>query len=155
MQTLRFKPMFDKLYFMLFIPLLILLIVITALSVIEPGSLYIIIPLDLFSLYFMVAPFFGYAALGENTLFIKYGFFIKREIAYEKIRDVKLTRGFLSYSTLSLKNSFEHIDIRYNAFDMTTISVRDNDGFIQELNARRFAAVNGKNIFTGTEKEKI
>jgi hypothetical protein len=34
---------------------------------------------------------------------------------------------------LSLKNSFEHVNIKYNKFDMITISVKNNDELIEKL----------------------
>ncbi len=37
---------------------------------------------------------------------------------------------------LSLKNSIEHVNIKYNTFDIMTVSVADNDGFIKELTTR-------------------
>jgi hypothetical protein len=38
---------------------------------------------------------------------------------------------------LSLKNALEHVNIKYNNFDIVSVSVVDNDGFIEELNTRR------------------
>ena len=37
---------------------------------------------------------------------------------------------------LALKNSIEHVDIKYNSFDVTCVSVKDNDAFIKELEER-------------------
>jgi hypothetical protein len=37
---------------------------------------------------------------------------------------------------VSLKNAIEHVNIKYNSFDVTTVSVVDNDGFIEELKER-------------------
>jgi hypothetical protein len=39
----------------------------------------------------------------------------------------------------SLKNALEHVNIKYNTFDIVSVSVVDNDGFIEELNTRRRA----------------
>lgn len=133
MEGRRYKPLVDKLFWIISIPTLAILVAVTALCLVEPGVLFIIAPVDLFTVYFLLSPLFGYVELRERCLFIKYGFILKKEIPYEKIREVKKARGFLSYSFLSLKNSFEHIDIKYNSFDMTTVSVIDNDGFIEAL----------------------
>ena len=37
---------------------------------------------------------------------------------------------------LSLKNSVEHITIKYNKFDVTTVSVTDNDDLMINIRAR-------------------
>ena len=37
---------------------------------------------------------------------------------------------------MALKNAIEHVNIKYNTFDVTTVSVADNDGFIEELDRR-------------------
>ena len=38
---------------------------------------------------------------------------------------------------LSLKSAMEHVEIRYNSFDVTVVSVKDNDALIAELDERR------------------
>ena len=55
------------------------------------------------------------------------------EILFEK--GIVKERKFYAESMMSLKNAFEHINIKYNAFDVTTVSVVDNDGFIKMLQA--------------------
>jgi hypothetical protein len=94
------------------------------------------IPVDLFTLYFFASPFFAYVELREKTLFIKYGFFSKREIPYESIRELKKDRRFYSESMLAIKNSMDHVNIKYNRFDVTSVSVVGNDGFVEKLTAR-------------------
>ena len=138
METKRFKPLFDKLYLILLIPTLFLMLGVTALIFVfpEPAAIFIIIAVDLFVAYFFVSPLFGYVELRENSLFIKYGFFLKKEIPYEKIRETSKKRKFYSDSMMSLKNSFEHVNIKYNAFDVTSISVVDNDAFALALEER-------------------
>ena len=37
---------------------------------------------------------------------------------------------------LSLKNSYDHINIKYNFYDVTTVSLKDEDAFIAELSKR-------------------
>ena len=37
---------------------------------------------------------------------------------------------------MSLKNAMEHVNIRYNAFDVTTVSVKENDELMRELESR-------------------
>ena len=138
MQSQRFKPLFDKLYLILLIPTAIVVLGATAMVLIfpEPVALVLIILVDLFVLYFFVSPLFGYVELRESSVFIKYGFFLKKEIPYEKIRGVVKDRKFYSDSIMSLKNSFEHVNIKYNAFDVTSVSVVDNDEFIETLEER-------------------
>jgi hypothetical protein len=74
--------------------------------------------------------------LRENSIFVKFGFFVKREISYSKIRDAVKVRKFYSDSMISLKNSFEHVNVKYNTFDILTLSVKGNDEFIDEIKAR-------------------
>lgn len=137
MQNKIFKPLFDKLFWWTFIPTAILLAVMTAFSALAPITLLVTIPTDLFSAYFFVSPFFAYVELRENSVFIKFGFLLKKEIPYNKIRRVEKDRKIYSESILALKNALEHVNIRYNTYDVATVSVKDNDLFIEELNVRR------------------
>ncbi len=88
---------------------------------------------DVFTYYFMVSSLVGYVELREHTLYVKFGFILKREIPYDKIRELNKERRIMSYSMLSLKNSLEHINIKYNRFDMITVSVVKNDELIERL----------------------
>lgn len=137
----KFRPKIDRLFYIVWIPTVLLLSFATAIASIEPLPLLILLATDAFTLYFLVSPLFGYVELRENTLLIKYGFIIKREIAYAKIRDVKKERRWYSDTMLSLKSAVEHVRIKYNSFDVTTVSVSDNDALIAEL-GWRVASVN-------------
>ena len=134
----RYKPLIDKLYFMITIPTLILIAAATALVCVfpEPLAILIIIPVDLLIVYFLVSPLFGYVELREDTLFIKYGFMLKKEIPYSKIRSLQKGRRWYSETMMSLKNAFEHVEIKYNSFDVTTVSVINNENLIKEINDR-------------------
>ena len=136
MKNTIFKPQYDKLFFIIWIPTSVLMLGATVFSAFYPIALAIMLSVDLFTFYFLVSPLFGYVELRENTLFIKFGFFIKREIPYEKIRGTCKERKFYSDSMLSLKSSFEHVNIKYNKFDVVTVSVVTNDKFIEELGSR-------------------
>ena len=136
MKNKRFKPKFDKLFCIPVVIACILLVAGTVLAVLAPPALFVMIPCDLMLLYFMLSSFFGYAELRENTVFIKFGFFLKKEIPYNKIRRLEKGYGWYSESMTALKNSMEHVNIWYNTYDVTTVSVVDNDEFIQELCAR-------------------
>jgi hypothetical protein len=61
---------------------------------------------------------------------------MKREIPYGRIRGMSLERKFYSDSMLSLKGAFEHVNIKYNRFDLISVSVRTNDALIDALNER-------------------
>ncbi len=139
MENIRFKPKFDKLFAIIFIPTVSLTLCATVIpSLFSLSTLWITLPTLIFVLYFVISPLFGYAELRESTLLIKYGLILKKEIPYEKIRGAYIERGFYSQSMMSLKNSFEHVNIKYNSFDVTTISVKDNEKFISELGKRSF-----------------
>ena len=132
MQNKRFKPKIDKLFWIILIPTSILLLAFTALSFLSPAALFIIIPVDLFTFYFLISPLFGYVELREISVFIKFGFMLKREIPYRTVRSIKKERKIISESMLSLKNSLDHVNIKYNAFDTVAVSVKDNDELIVE-----------------------
>ena len=132
----RFKPKYDKIFWWTWIPTIGLLIAATVIAALEPAALFVVIPTDIFTLYFLFSSLVGYAELRESSVFIKFGFILKREIPYAKIRGVTKERKLYADSTVALKNSMEHLNIRYNVFDVASVSVRDNDEFLSELTAR-------------------
>ena len=132
----RYPPLIDKLYWMLFIPTVALTLLISIIPSLEaPKTLFLTVPIFLFLIYFFISPLFGYVELRESTLFIKYGLILKREIPYKKIRGTEKKHAWYSDSMLSLKNSLDHVNIKYNTFDLTAVSVKGNDEFISELEA--------------------
>lgn len=132
----KFKPLVDKLYYIIMIPTVTLLAVLTAVAAISPLSLLASIPADLFVIWFFVSPLFGYVEPRENSLYIKYGLILKKEIPYDKIVRVEKERRFYSESMMSLKNALEHVNIRYNRYDLTCVSVVGNDELIEEIDRR-------------------
>lgn len=136
MEKKRYLPLIDKLFFIVSIPTLILVGAGVAISVYSIPALMIMCAIALFVLYVLISPLFGYVELGESSLVIKYGFFLKKEISYTSIRDITRERKFYSDSMLSLKNSLDHVNIKYNKFDITSVSVKNNDEFIAELEKR-------------------
>lgn len=136
MEKKRYLPLIDKLFFIVSIPTLILVGAGVAISVYSIPALMIMCAIALLVLYVLISPLFGYVELGESSLVIKYGFFLKKEISYTSIRDITRERKFYSDSMLSLKNSLDHVNIKYNKFDVTSVSVKSNDEFIAELEKR-------------------
>ena len=137
MENKRYKPLVDGMWLGIIIPTgLVLLAAVIASAILDPAGLAILIPTFLFTLYFLIGPFFGYVELREETVFIKYGLFLKREIPYKRVRAIVKASGFYSESMLSLKCSREHINIKYNTFDVTSVSVIGNDELIEELEKR-------------------
>ena len=133
MKNQRFKPLFDKTYKSIWISLSVLMACFTLLAVFEPTALFVMIPTDLFVLYFLLSPLFGYVELREDVVFIRFGLILKREIPYEKIRGLTKERKFYSDSMLALKNAMEHVNIKYNTFDIMSVSVVESAAFIQAL----------------------
>lgn len=129
----RYKPLFDRTYLIICIITLIPCIAVLFLAAFHISILFIDLPILLLAVYFLVSPLFGYVELRENTLFIKYGLMLKEEIAYDRIRDVVKERKFYSDSLVSLKCAAEHVNIKYGIFDVTTVSVKDNDGLISDI----------------------
>ena len=136
MTTIVYKPKIDRYYYLIYIPTNVLMLAGTCLAL---GSLFALIVMllsDILVLYFTLSPLFGRVELREDTLFIKFGFFLTREIPYARIREIKKERRIYTDTMLSLKNSLEHITIKYNVYDVTAVSVRDNDEFILSLEER-------------------
>lgn len=138
MNIQRYKPLVDKLFWIISVPTTVLLIGVTLAVCFFPAplALFITILTDLIVIYFLIAPLFGYVELREDSVYIKYGLFLNKEIPYRKIRKIEKERRFYSDSMLSLKNAFDHINIKYNTFDITSVSVVNNDIFIENLNKR-------------------
>ena len=136
MKTQKFKPLFDKTYKSIWISLSVLMILFTALALFEPTALFVMIPTDLFVLYFLLSPLFGYVELREEVVFIRFGLILKREIPYRKIRGITKERKFYSDSMLALKNAMDHINIKYNSFDVMSVSVVESEAFMQALEQR-------------------
>ena len=135
-KTRRFQPLFDITYKSIWISLSVLMALFTALAALEPTALFVMIPTDLFVLYFLLSPLFGYVELREEVVFIRFGLILKREIPYEKIRGITKERKFYSDSMLALKNAMEHVNIKYNTFDVMSVSVMDSEAFVTELEKR-------------------
>jgi len=130
----KYRVKVDRLFFFIFIPLLLILLSVTVvLGVLDSVTLFWLLPIDIFTLYFLISPLFGYCELREEGLFIRYGFIITRYIPYEKIRGIEEKRAFYTNSMLSLKCAFSHIDIKYNLYDVTSVGVRESDEFIRRL----------------------
>ena len=136
MDIKTFKPLVDKMYWVILASTVAILLFMTAVASFSQIALFITIFADLIVIYFFVSPLFGYVELRENSVYIKYGLLLSKEIPYEKIRGAVKEHKFYSDSMASLKNSFEHVNLKYNTFDVTTVSVVDNDAFIKELEYR-------------------
>ena len=131
-----YKPLIDKLFVATLAIVAVLLAVMTVISAMFPISLAVTLPIDFSVFYIIISPLYGYVELREKSVFIKFGFFLKKEIPYSKIKDVKSDRKFYSESMIALKNAVEHVNIRYNKFDVVTVSVVNNEAFVAELKER-------------------
>lgn len=136
MENKKFKPLLDKMFFMIWIPTSILLLVVTMLSFVDLLALVFMLFIDAFIGYFLVSPLYGYVELREQTVYVKLGFIVEREIPYSKIRGVSKERKFYADSMVSLKNALEHVNIKYNKFDLLSVSVVGNDELMKEIEAR-------------------
>ena len=136
MENRRFKPLIDKTYYMIWIPTMIVLVLCTAAACFSLGSILVMAFTDLFAIYFLITSLFGYVELREEVVFVKLGLIISREIPYGKIREITRDKKIYSESTVSLKCALEHVNIKYNKFDVLTVSVVGNDELVRELEAR-------------------
>ena len=134
----KYKPLVDKLFWVTFIVAIALVVGVTVPVFLYPEPFAIIITLlvDLLVVYLLVSPLCGYVELRETSVFIKFGFFLFREIPYSKIRCIKKEKKLYADSMLSLKNAVEHINIKYNSFNVVSVSVVQDDEFIEELTER-------------------
>lgn len=140
MENKIYKPKVDRLFYIIWIPTVLLLIAATVITCFNIIPLLLMLSVDIFTLYFLVSPLVGYVELRPDSMFVKYGFILKRDIPYTNIREIKKERKLYSESMMSLKNAIEHVNIKYNSFDVTTVSVTDNDAFIIDLKSRINAA---------------
>ena len=136
---MRFRPRVDRLFWIIWVPTAVLMLVLTVVGAFAPMALVLMILVDLFVFYFLVSSLVGYVELRERSVFIRFGFILKREIPYESIRCVEKERRFYADSMLLLKNAMEHLNIKYNRFDLVCVSVVDNDALLAELEARMAA----------------
>lgn len=140
MENEKFKPKFDILYYSTLIFSSVFLIGVSLIGVIFDGALsvlFVTVPTTLFIGYFLLSPVFGYVELRERCVFVKFGFFLTREIPYEKIRGTTVERKFYSDSIVSLKNAVEHLNIKHGTFDMTTVSVVGNERLAERIMERK------------------
>lgn len=136
MKNKVYRPRFDKLFYLIWAPLIILLLVITILSWNELIPLIIMLFTDVFCLYFLFSSLVAYVEFRDDSLFVKCGFILKKEIPYSEIKEINKERKLYTYSMLSIKNAMEHVNIKYNKYDWISVSVIDNDAFIVDLNKR-------------------
>lgn len=136
MENKRYKPLIGKMFFIIWIPTLILLITATVMSAPYIAALLIMLATDIFTVYFLISPLFGYVELREDEVFVKLGFFTTVEIPYNKIRAVVKERKLYADSLISLKNSLDHVNIKYNRFDVLSVSVVDNDELIDMIKTK-------------------
>ena len=132
----RFKPKIGKMFYVIWVPTVVFLIAITAVSLVAPLAFVILLFTDALTLYFLLTSLFGYVELREETVFVKFGFIARAEIPYSAIRGVTKERKLYADSIMSLKNSLDHVNIKYNRFDVVSVSVTDNDELISEIEAR-------------------
>ena len=132
----KFKPLIDKSFYLIWVPLSVIMIILTVISIEYLSALIIMALTDIFTFYFLFSSLSAYVELREDTMLVKFGFIIKREIEYSRIREISKERRFYSQSMLSIKNALEHVNIKYNRFDVISVSVVTNDELISELNAR-------------------
>lgn len=144
METKRYKPRFDKTYIIIYVATNLFLIAALLIPMlIDPyvGVMILFAVTLLFVNYFIVSPMFGYVELRDESLYIRFGFILKREIPYSKIRGIDRHCKFYADSMISLKNALGHVNVKYNSFDMVSLSVKDGDDFISELCRRAGANI--------------
>ena len=131
---MKFKPRIDSYYLgiIAITELLVTAALALCLADFTLGGLLIMLFTFIFMNFFIISPFFGYAELREEELYIKFGFFLRKAIPYSKIRAVEKKRDWYSSSLVSLKMAKEHLDVKYNRFDVVSLSIKDEEIFIEE-----------------------
>lgn len=132
---MKYKCKIDKGYLIFYLVLELLFLIVPIVSFILKDIIEGLVELIPFAIitFCFTSSLNAYVILHENELFIKYGFILKKSIPYEKIIGIEKKKQFICESIIAIKNSKEHIDIKYNKFDVTSISVKNNDFFINEL----------------------
>ena len=132
----KFKPKIGRMFYVIWVPTVIFLIAMTAVSFVAPLAFVILLLTDALTLYFLLTSLFGYVELRGDSVFVKFGFIATVQIPYSRIREVTKERKLYADSIMSLKNSLEHVNIRYNRFDVVSVSVVDNDSLMNEIEKR-------------------
>ena len=70
---------------------------------------------------------------GAFAIAVTLGFFLSREIPYEKIYAVEKKHMMVADSMLSLKNGMDHLNVKYNRFDLVSLSLQNEEDFIKVL----------------------
>lgn len=81
----------------------------------------------------MISTLFGYVRLDETALYIRFGFFARKKIAYSRIRHIEKKQGLFRESLFSLNTAKEYIRIDYGESKFLTVSIRQPDDFIEKL----------------------
>lgn len=136
MENKRFKPRYDKCYIITWIVTVAVIAAVNVIAVFEPSTLFIFVPVDALVLYFALTQIFGYVELRDDELFIRFGLILKKEIPYDKIRGISREHKFYADSMISLKTALDHVNVKYNRFDMVSLSVVNDDELVTELEAR-------------------
>lgn len=136
MDNKRYKPLIGKMFFAIWVPTSLMMIAATVLASVELIPFLILLATDVFTFYFLASSLFGYVELREKTVFIRFGFIKTVEIPYSSIRDITKECKFYADSMMSIKNSLEHINIKYAKFDIVSVSVVGNDELIEVLRER-------------------
>lgn len=80
----------------------------------------------------MLPPMFGYVRLEENGLFISFGL-IHKKILYSNIKSAKFYKTWATNNPCSITTSFAHIDIQHSKGKQTTISIKNHEEFLAQL----------------------
>ena len=138
MQPRRYKPLVDKLFWWIAVPSVAFMLFMTVVVCLMPApfAAVLVALCTVLLAYFLISPLFGYVELREQCVFIKCGFFLKREIPYDRIRTTEKARKWYSDSMISLKSAMEHVNIKYNRFDIFSVSVIGNDELMADIGAR-------------------
>lgn len=132
----KYKPKIDKLFYIMLVVINVLsltILIIPQLFYLSFESFIFSIIVILFINYFLISPLFGYIEIKETSIFIKYGIILKKEIPFNKIKKLELKKKWYSDSILALKCSIEHVEITFNSYDKTCVSVKENDIFIEDV----------------------
>ncbi len=135
---MKFKAEIGKYYIislsvvsiLILFPLIISLIILDIAAIISFSIFFVIMEVIL------ISPIFGYVRLDDDFLYIKYGLILRKHIPYEIIVGLEKEHKLYSESLISLKTSIEHVRIKYNTYDNTTVSVKNMDQFIEEVNQK-------------------
>ena len=84
--------------------------------------------IDLFTFYFLITSLFGYVQLKENSLFIKFGLILNKEIPYDKIKELIDIDAVKNFRTINDWESYNWLENYQNSTFKVNVDISIKTG---------------------------